>query len=79
LRPARPLRTAGPIAAPRRGYTPGTTVRDLLPFLADLEDTFVIDHMSYMTESNPEFERRLLDLLRLGSCWIKLSGPYRVA
>ena len=38
-------------------YTPGTIVRDLLPFLADLEDTFVIDHMGYMTESDPEFER----------------------
>jgi len=60
-------------------YTPGTIVRDLLPFLADLQDTFVIDHMGYMTESDPEFERRLLDLLRQGSCWVKLSGAYRVA
>ena len=60
-------------------YTPGTVVRDLLPFLADLEDTFVIDHMGYMTESDAEFERRLLALLTLGSCWIKLSGAYRVA
>ena len=60
-------------------YTPGTIVRDLLPFLADLEDTFVIDHMGYMTEVDPGFERRLLDLLRQGSCWVKLSGAYRVA
>jgi predicted TIM-barrel fold metal-dependent hydrolase len=60
-------------------YTPGTIVRDLLPFLADLEDTFVIDHMGYMTESDPGFEQRLLGLLRQGSCWIKLSGAYRVA
>jgi predicted TIM-barrel fold metal-dependent hydrolase len=60
-------------------YTPGTIVRDLLPFLADLEDTFVIDHMGYMTEADPDFERRLLDVLKLGSCWIKLSGAYRVA
>jgi 2-pyrone-4,6-dicarboxylate lactonase len=60
-------------------YTPGTVVRDLLPFLADLEDTFVIDHMGYMTESDPEFEQRLLALLARGSCWIKLSGAYRVA
>ncbi len=60
-------------------YTPGTVVRDLLPFLADLEDTFVIDHMGYMTEDDPEFEDRLLALLRQGSCWIKLSGAYRVA
>jgi predicted TIM-barrel fold metal-dependent hydrolase len=60
-------------------YTPGAIVRDLLSFLADLEDTFVIDHMGYMSESDPEFERRLLALLRQGSCWIKLSGAYRVA
>jgi predicted TIM-barrel fold metal-dependent hydrolase len=60
-------------------YTPGAIVRDLLPFLADLEDTFVIDHMGYMTESDQDFERRLLALLAQGSCWIKLSGAYRVA
>jgi 2-pyrone-4,6-dicarboxylate lactonase len=60
-------------------YTPGTIVRDLLPFLADLADTFVIDHMGYLTEPDPDFESRLLDLLRQGSCWIKLSGAYRVA
>ena len=60
-------------------YTPGRIVRDLLPFLADLEDTFVIDHMGYMTEHDPDFERRLLAILAQGSCWIKLSGAYRVA
>ena len=60
-------------------YTPGTIVRDLLPFLADLEDTFVIDHMGYLTESDPEFDQRLLAVLAQGSCWIKLSGAYRVA
>jgi predicted TIM-barrel fold metal-dependent hydrolase len=60
-------------------YTPGPVVRDLLPFLADMEDTFVIDHMGYMTEPDPDFERRLLEVLKQGSCWIKLSGAYRVA
>src|SRR5882672_11429714 len=63
-------------------YTPGTVVRDLLPHLADLEDHYVIDHMGYMLESDglteADFER-LLDLLRAGNCWIKLSGPYRIA
>jgi predicted TIM-barrel fold metal-dependent hydrolase len=63
-------------------YSPGTVVRDLLPFLADLEDRFVIDHMGYMLAADgltaKDFER-LLDVLRLGSCWIKLSGPYRIA
>jgi 2-pyrone-4,6-dicarboxylate lactonase len=63
-------------------YTPGTTVRDLLPFLANFEDTFVIDHMGYMLESdglNRDDFDQLLKVLRLGSCWIKLSGPYRIA
>jgi 2-pyrone-4,6-dicarboxylate lactonase len=63
-------------------YTPGTIVRDLLPFLADLEDHFVIDHMGYMLEADglnrADFDR-LLGVLRQGSCWIKLSGPYRIA
>ncbi len=43
-------------AAPRgwhiQFYTPGTVLRDLLPFLADLEDPFVIDHMGYMLEAD---------------------------
>jgi predicted TIM-barrel fold metal-dependent hydrolase len=63
-------------------YSPGTIVRDLLPFLADLEDRFVIDHMGYMLESDGLTEAdfgRLLGVLRQGSCWIKLSGPYRIA
>ena len=63
-------------------YTPGTVVRDLLPFLAELEDVFVIDHMGYMLESEgltrADFER-LLDVLERGFCHIKLSGPYRIA
>ena len=47
-------------------YTPGTVVRDLLPFLAELEDVFVIDHMGYMLESEgltrADFEQ-LLEVL----------------
>jgi predicted TIM-barrel fold metal-dependent hydrolase len=73
-------------AAPRgwhiQFYTPGTVVRDLLPFLADLEDPFVIDHMGYMLEADGLTQAdftRLLGVLGLGSCWIKLSGPYRIA
>jgi predicted TIM-barrel fold metal-dependent hydrolase len=62
-------------------YTPGTVVRDLLPFLADLEDTFVIDHMGYMKESEgltrADFDR-LVAILRGGNCYVKLSGPYRL-
>ncbi len=57
-------------------YSPGAVIRDLLPFLADLEDTFVIDHMGYMPESDIA---GLLGVLAQGRCWVKLSGPYRIA
>jgi 2-pyrone-4,6-dicarboxylate lactonase len=63
-------------------YTPGTVVRDLLPFLGDFQDTFVIDHMGYMKESDgltvADFDR-LVAVLAGGHCYLKLSGPYRVA
>lgn len=63
-------------------YTPGTVVRDLIPFMGDLEDDFVIDHMGYMLEADgltqADFDR-LLRVLAGGKCWIKLSGPYRIA
>jgi predicted TIM-barrel fold metal-dependent hydrolase len=63
-------------------YAPGTIVRNLLPFLATLDDPVVIDHMGYMLEADGlteyDFER-LLDVLKNGNCWIKLSGPYRIA
>jgi predicted TIM-barrel fold metal-dependent hydrolase len=63
-------------------YTPGWIVRNLLPFLADLDATFVIDHMGYMLESDGLTDKdfgRLLDVLRAGRGWIKLSAPYRLA
>jgi predicted TIM-barrel fold metal-dependent hydrolase len=73
-------------AAPRgwhiQFYTPGTIVRDLLPFLADLDQPFVIDHMGYMLEADGLTEadfQRLLRVLEYGRCYIKLSGPYRIA
>jgi 2-pyrone-4,6-dicarboxylate lactonase len=63
-------------------YTPGWVVRDLLPFLKELDSTFVIDHMGYMLESdgltNTDFDR-LLDVICAGRGWIKLSAPYRLA
>jgi predicted TIM-barrel fold metal-dependent hydrolase len=62
-------------------YTPGTVVRDLLGFLADLEDPFVIDHMGYLKESDGltgADRDRLVRVLGGGSCYLKLSGPYRL-
>jgi 2-pyrone-4,6-dicarboxylate lactonase len=73
--------------AARRGwhlqfYTPGWLVRDLLDFLASLPGDFVIDHMGYMLEEDGLTARdfaRLLELMQHGRCWLKLSGPYRIA
>ncbi|MEQ5838956.1 amidohydrolase family protein [Paraburkholderia acidicola] len=63
-------------------YAPGWVVRNLIPFLGDVETDFVIDHMGYMLEEDgltaADFER-LLALLKTGSCWLKLSAPYRIA
>jgi predicted TIM-barrel fold metal-dependent hydrolase len=63
-------------------YTPGWVIRDLLPFLAELQADFVVDHMGYMLESDGltrlDFDR-LLKVIALGRGWIKFSAPYRLA
>lgn len=63
-------------------YTPGWVVRNLLPFLAELQADFVVDHMGYMLESDGltrnDFDR-LLKVIAEGRGWIKLSAPYRLA
>jgi 2-pyrone-4,6-dicarboxylate lactonase len=63
-------------------YAPGWVVRNLIPFLADVQSDFVIDHMGYMLEEDgltPADFERLLNLLKDGNCWLKLSAPYRIA
>jgi predicted TIM-barrel fold metal-dependent hydrolase len=63
-------------------FSPGKILRDLLPFLADFEDDFAIDHMGYMREADgltsEDFDA-LLAVFKQGKCWIKLSGANRVA
>jgi 2-pyrone-4,6-dicarboxylate lactonase len=63
-------------------YTPGRLALDLLDHLARLPVDFVLDHMGYLHEeqghANDELER-LLELLRTGRCYLKLSGSYRIA
>ena len=63
-------------------YTPGWVVRDLIPFLRELDADFVIDHMGYMLESDgltsSDFDR-LLKAVADGRGWLKLSAPYRLA
>jgi len=63
-------------------YTPGYVVKDLLPFLATIEHDFVIDHMGYMLEEDGLTQHDfalLLDVMKNGNAWLKLSGPYRIA
>jgi 2-pyrone-4,6-dicarboxylate lactonase len=63
-------------------YAPGSVIRDILGFLADLEIDFVIDHMGYMLEKDGLTEGdfgKLLNLLQTGNCLLKLSAPYRLA
>lgn len=63
-------------------YAPGYVVRDLIDFLRDLSIDFVIDHMGYMLEEDGLTEADfdcLLELMRGGRCWLKLSAPYRLA
>lgn len=74
------------LAAPRgwhlQFYAPGPIVLSLVPFLATLEVSYVIDHMGYIKRSDglgDEGVTRLLSALSTGNCWIKLTGPYRVA
>ena len=63
-------------------YSPGSVVRDLLPFLGGLDIDVVIDHMGYMKKSDglgdADFAN-LLAALDAGNLWIKLTGPYRLA
>ncbi|WP_296559122.1 amidohydrolase family protein [Pigmentiphaga sp.] len=63
-------------------YTPGSVVRDLIPFLPSIDADFVIDHMGYMLEADgltrEDFDR-LLRAAHEGRGWFKLSGPYRLA
>lgn len=63
-------------------YSPGSVVRDLLPFLSQLDIDVVIDHMGYMKKGDglgdADFAN-LLAALDAGHIWIKLTGPYRLA
>jgi 2-pyrone-4,6-dicarboxylate lactonase len=72
----------GPLGWHLQFYAPGYVVRDLIHFFRTLQIDFVIDHMGYMLEEDglrPEDFSALLDLLQGGRCYLKLSGPYRIA
>ena len=78
----RSIRKAKPLGWHLQFYTPGRVVRDLIPYLAEIDIDFVIDHMGYMLESDgltrADFDK-LIEAVAYGTGWMKLSGPYRVA
>jgi len=63
-------------------YAPGLWIRRLLPDLSRLDVDFSVNHMGYMTMAegltDKDF-RQFLELARSSRCWVKLTGPYRVA
>jgi 2-pyrone-4,6-dicarboxylate lactonase len=79
---ARMAAIAAPLGWHLQFYSPGSVIRDLLPYLGDLGIDVVIDHMGYMKKSDglgdAEFAG-LLGALDTGNVWIKLTGPYRLA
>jgi predicted TIM-barrel fold metal-dependent hydrolase len=60
----------------------GRDLPELAERLRRLPVDFVVDHMGHMPASlgtgHPGFQT-LLELLRGGRCWVKLSGAYRIA
>ncbi|MCJ0762584.1 amidohydrolase family protein [Variovorax terrae] len=78
----RSIRRVQPLGWHVQFYTPGWVVRELIPYIADFEVDFVVDHMGYMLESDgltrADFDQ-LVEAMQRGRGWMKLSGPYRVA
>jgi predicted TIM-barrel fold metal-dependent hydrolase len=60
----------------------GRDLPEMAERLRRLPVDFVVDHMGHMPASlgiaHPGFQT-LLDLLRGGNCWVKLSGAYRIS
>lgn len=62
-------------------YVDGGRLPELAPRLADLPTEIVIDHMGHMDPAAGTDQpglAALIDLLRAGRCWAKLSGAYRI-
>jgi predicted TIM-barrel fold metal-dependent hydrolase len=63
-------------------YSPGSVTRDLLDELAVLDVDFSVNHLGYMKQehglTDADFDR-FVELAKTAHCWVKLTGPYRVA
>jgi len=63
-------------------YSPGTIVRDLMNYLADMRIPVCVNHMGYMKAAegvtDHDFDR-FVATLACESIWVKLTGPYRLS
>ena len=63
-------------------YAPGLWTKRLIPRLSELDLDFCLNHMGYMTAADGLTDAdcsAVVDLARSERCWVKLTGPYRVA
>ena len=62
--------------------TPGWLTEELLPIFARMRCPFSLAHMGmFRAQAGPDQPgfRKLIDLLKNGRCWVKLTGTYRMA
>ena len=63
-------------------YAPGLWTHRLIPRLSELDVDFCLNHMGYMNAADGLTDahcRAVVALARSEHCWVKLTGPYRVA
>lgn len=63
-------------------YSPGYVTCRLFEMLANLEVDFSVNHLGYMKAERGVTEAdfvRFVELAMMPHCWVKLTGPYRVA
>jgi 2-pyrone-4,6-dicarboxylate lactonase len=63
-------------------YSPGHVTRNLFDCLAGLDVDFSVNHLGYMKADHGITDADFLqfvELARTRHCWVKLTGPYRVA
>ncbi|WP_232532980.1 MULTISPECIES: amidohydrolase family protein [Ramlibacter] len=71
----------GPLGWHLQVYAAPATIAALAPFLARLPVPVVLDHFAMLPAATPVGDpvaQALLQLLRSGNAWVKLSAPYRI-
>jgi len=63
-------------------YSPGYVTRSLFDCLGDLDIDFSVNHLGYMKADRGIADAdfiHFIELVKTRHCWVKLTGPYRVA